>query len=272
MLQGKWESFDKNTHNRHLSITIFQCLSHSLYLSDIQLFVKIEVRNSVALGHRFLHSLLKARHHYCSRMVCMLCWRGRGIRLNLRLRWGLMMGLKLRLYLWLFLWWFSLIDNVVDIGLENSSVLSCSFYTWDINAMLFDKTSDKRSSRNTYISSSCWRDWACRFWLSFHLRSFRYAAMCWRRRMFPCPFLLDLQKEISDLADILLLIIYLSDNSWIRRSQLGKLLIRRHISQFLKFLNMITFLNIQFLDRPFFDLFPQIRKMEFNGPHHEHTL
>ena len=51
LLQRQGKSLDQNAHNRHLLVVGFKGFPHSLDLSDVKLFVEVEVRNGVAFSH-----------------------------------------------------------------------------------------------------------------------------------------------------------------------------------------------------------------------------
>lgn len=56
------ECLYQNAHDCNLFITLFQQLSHFLHFSHIKLLVQVQMRDIIALSHRFLHPFLKPIH------------------------------------------------------------------------------------------------------------------------------------------------------------------------------------------------------------------
>lgn len=73
---------------------------------------------------------------------------------------------------------------------------------------------------------------------------------------------LNLKKDISDFANLVLMIVQLLDDSTIRRSDFRELLIRFYISHFIKLTDTISLLHIQLSHLALLDLLSKIRKVE----------
>ena len=74
---------------------------------------------------------------------------------------------------------------------------------------------------------------------------------------------LDLQKQISNLADIFLGVVNFSDDTWVWGGDFRELLIGGYIGEFLELFNRVSLLDVEFLYCAFFDLLAQIGQIEF---------
>lgn len=62
LFESQRKGLDEDAHYGDLLVVFLQGLSHPLYLSDVELLMKVQVGNGVAFSHRFLHALFVAVH------------------------------------------------------------------------------------------------------------------------------------------------------------------------------------------------------------------
>ena len=208
--------------------------------------------NSITLGHWFLHTFFVVAHWYS---CCGWNWWG-----NCRSgwRWGLLCW-----WIWLFgLRWGWLVNKVFDIFLENSSVCSSSSYFVDIKAVTFDESSDVGSGKDASINIY--------FFNFVGLRGFRTSFLLFFSRLLSWSWSLlsiffhDFKEEITNLANLFLFVVYFLDDSRVGGSNFSKLFIRGNICKFLKLLDGVTLLDIEFFDGALFDFLAQIWEMELD--------
>lgn len=135
--------------------------------------------------------------------------------------------------------WF-LIDKIFNIYLKDSSSFSRSFYLGGIQVVPLDQSSHKRCSSNIRADNLL----LC-FLFNSHVSAWSlYRCGCYLAEL--AAFLLHkyFQEQISNLANILLLIVNLPDDTRAGCCQLRKLLIRGHICQFLELFNNIALLYV----------------------------
>ena len=231
LFDSKGKCFNEDTHNSYLFIALFKNFSHFFNFGNIKLFMKVEMWNSIALGHWFLHTFFVVAHWYS---CCGWNWWG-----NCRSgwRWGLLCW-----WIWLFgLRWGWLVNKVFDIFLENSSVCSSSSYFVDIKAVTFDESSDVGSGKDASINIY--------FFNFVGLRRFRTSFLLFFNRLLSRSWSLfsiffhDLKEKIANLANLFLFVVDFLNDSRVGGSNLSKLFIRGNICKFLKLLNSVTLLD-----------------------------
>ena len=231
LFDSKGKCFNEDTHNSYLFIALFKNFSHFFNFGNIKLFMKVEMWNSITLGHWFLHTFFVVAHWYS---CCGWNWWG-----NCRSgwRWGLLCW-----WIWLFgLRWGWLVNKVFDIFLENSSVCSSSSYFVDIKAVTFDESSDVGSGKDASINIY--------FFNFVGLRRFRTNFLLFFNRLLSRSWSLfsiffhDLKEKIANLANLFLFVVDFLNDSRVGGSNLSKLFIRGNICKFLKLLNSVTLLD-----------------------------
>ena len=73
---------------------------------------------------------------------------------------------------------------------------------------------------------------------------------------------LNLKKDISDATGLILMVVQFLNDSIIRRGDFRELLIGFHIGHFIKFIDTISLLHIQFPHLSLFDLLSKIWEVE----------
>ena len=218
LFKSKWKCFNKYAHNCYFFITFLQRFSHFFNFCDIQLFMQVQMRNCVTFRHRFLHTFLITTHRNC----CDIRWRYRGG--NRRRRRCIFFDLSF----WFLLGLFWLVDHFFNITFQDSTIKSASLDGSDIKSKIFNESSyigcRKDSSIYFYTTFGCLL--LNRFSQRFIIRWILFLNFC--RTTFPI-FPHNLKKQISNLTNLLFLIIYLFDNSGIRSSNFRKLFIRSYI-------------------------------------------
>jgi len=217
------------------------------------------MRNCVTLSHWFLHPFFESTHHYVlhlgrvlrrsrllRRLWLMLLWSLFGDR-----RWWFKRSRLLNLTNRFLLFWFWFgcghlllaIDKTLNINFQNSSSLARSCDFGSIQSIFFNESS--HIGRHHYFRT-CYPWWFL-FIITLGGFDFSYGFIIFRSDFGRTGRLVIgeyLQKKITNLADILLIVVNLADYSWIWRSNLRKLLIGSDIRQFLKLFHWITLFHV----------------------------